>query len=234
MQATDSCNYYEVLGVERSAAAGLIRTSYRRLMQHEGHHPDLGGDAATAALINKAYAVLSNPALRNEYDLRLDVLDRVTMGLELNQPQPDPVSADRCLFCEQPQAFPTGDLEIGCEACGSPMQPARDLRMESNDQRAVRRIGKKLELRFFTHWPQRRGYSARSENISPGGLRMVTARDICCGQRIRLVSKAFEAVGEITHCAPLHGSWRRKTVAGVSFLTLRFVRAAGSFVSRQA
>ena len=45
--------------------------AYRTLMQKLRLHPDLGGDGATATPINEAYAVLSDPARRAEYDARL-------------------------------------------------------------------------------------------------------------------------------------------------------------------
>jgi curved DNA-binding protein CbpA len=38
-------------------------------------HPDLGGDHEHAALINEAFATLSNPLKRAEYDRRLGPLD---------------------------------------------------------------------------------------------------------------------------------------------------------------
>ncbi len=60
--------YYDVLHVSRDAPVEIIRSSYRTLMQRLKKHPDLGGDAATAALINEDYAVLTNVERRAEYD----------------------------------------------------------------------------------------------------------------------------------------------------------------------
>ena len=54
----DNRNYYDVLHVVRGAPTEIIRSSYRTLMQKLKCHPDLGGDVATAAIINEAYAVL--------------------------------------------------------------------------------------------------------------------------------------------------------------------------------
>lgn len=45
--------WWEVLGVPRSAAADEIRTAYRRLASD--HHPDKGGSAERMAEINAAY-----------------------------------------------------------------------------------------------------------------------------------------------------------------------------------
>ena len=59
-------NYYRLLNVQSDAAPGVIKAAYRALVAE--HHPDVGGDAEAAALLNEAYAVLSTPARRAAYD----------------------------------------------------------------------------------------------------------------------------------------------------------------------
>ena len=227
-------NFYDVLGVNPDASLDDIRETYRRLMQHSRNHPDLGGDATTAALINKAYAVLKNPEQRHEYDLRLDILQRVSMGFggESQRKALDP--SVECLFCERPlDTVVTDTPDVGCDQCGSPLGTVQDMSIGTTDQRAVLRIDKQLKLAFFTHWQQARGYAARTEDLSPHGLRMVTRSDVRVGQRIRLVNSVLDAVGDVTHCVPRHRRWRTENVAGVAFLTLRFARSVGGFVSRR-
>ena len=51
-------DYYRVLQVQPDAHEAVIRASYRTLMQVLRLHPDLGGDAERAALLNRAMAVL--------------------------------------------------------------------------------------------------------------------------------------------------------------------------------
>ena len=63
-------DYYAVLGVERGAADGEIKKSFRRLAQQ--WHPDVNDDPAAQARfteINEAYQVLSDPERRQRYDL---------------------------------------------------------------------------------------------------------------------------------------------------------------------
>ncbi|MDP3702032.1 MAG: J domain-containing protein [Hylemonella sp.] len=64
---------YEVLGLSPRASTEVIRAAYRCLAQH--HHPDKNAGAAVAndrqALMNRAYAVLSDPHQRDVYDLRI-------------------------------------------------------------------------------------------------------------------------------------------------------------------
>ena len=62
-------NPYEVLGVPPSATAEEIRTAYRRLTL--AYHPDRNSSPGASdwmAQINRAYAILSDPAQRAAYD----------------------------------------------------------------------------------------------------------------------------------------------------------------------
>ena len=59
-------DYYEVLGIPHSASEDDIEKAYRALIRK--HHPDMGGDTATAQLINEAHDALSKPGKRARYD----------------------------------------------------------------------------------------------------------------------------------------------------------------------
>jgi molecular chaperone DnaJ len=63
----DKKDYYEVLGVGKSASTDEIKKAYRKLA-HE-HHPDKGtGDTAKFKELNEAYQILSDPQKRKAYD----------------------------------------------------------------------------------------------------------------------------------------------------------------------
>ena len=65
-----STDYYELLGVSRTATAEEIKKAYRRLARE--HHPDVNPDDAESEArfkeIAKAYEVLCDPDLRARYD----------------------------------------------------------------------------------------------------------------------------------------------------------------------
>lgn len=60
-------DYYEILGVSRSATKDDIKKAYRKLAHQ--YHPDKGGgDDTRFKEINEAYQVLSNEQKRSQYD----------------------------------------------------------------------------------------------------------------------------------------------------------------------
>jgi curved DNA-binding protein CbpA len=57
---------YETLGVPPDATPEAITAAYRQKARQ--HHPDRGGDHGEMSAINDAYAVLSDPARREQFD----------------------------------------------------------------------------------------------------------------------------------------------------------------------
>lgn len=60
-------NYYEILGVPKTASADEIKRAYRKLAHQ--YHPDKGGgDEAKFKEVNEAYQVLGDSQKRRQYD----------------------------------------------------------------------------------------------------------------------------------------------------------------------
>lgn len=59
-------DYYEVLGVDKSASADEIKKAFRK--EAIKHHPDRGGDEAKFKELNEAYEVLKDSSKKQRYD----------------------------------------------------------------------------------------------------------------------------------------------------------------------
>ena len=119
-------NFYRVLQVQPDAPHEIIKASYRTLMQKLKAHPDLGGDQWNAAVINEAYAVLSNPGKRAKYDTEQLQL-RKSVGADARASAPEPQSEP-----DQPEERAPGD--VAEEDLAAPSPPSED---QTNDPLAL-------------------------------------------------------------------------------------------------
>jgi len=69
---------YKVLGLEKDASEQDIKKAFKKLAMK--HHPDRGGDGEIFKQINEAYAVLSDPEKRANYD-RFGTVDMSDMQM---------------------------------------------------------------------------------------------------------------------------------------------------------
>ena len=229
-------NYYQILHVHQDAPVEIIRSSYRTLMQRMKRHPDLGGDHLDAALINEAYAVLTDPIKRADYDRELSQRGGGAVPTQAENPSGSPVVSQpqhaaagaTCVFCgTDNQSAATINPSSTCANCGSPLCPAEKHRLESEGQRAVARIARNHTVILFTSWPGN-GIAAQTQDISLNGMRLSIAQPVAKGQLIKIDGNLLQAIGRVTRCDPVdNGSY----VLGVSFVTLRFTKVQGSFVS---
>jgi len=74
-----SKDYYNILGVSRTATKDEIKRAYRRLAHQ--YHPDKnGGDDRKFKEINEAYQILGNDQKRQQYDQFGDVFSSYAQG----------------------------------------------------------------------------------------------------------------------------------------------------------
>ena len=90
-----------------------------------------------------------------------------------------------------------------------------------------------LGVLLYTHCHQAKGNAAKTVDDSPRGLLLTTRIDLRPGQRIRVVSDEFQAVGKVTRSARQQQGFRTVATAGVAFLTMSVLNRTGRFVSRR-
>ena len=241
-------NYYRILHVQPGAPTAVIRSSYRTLMQRLKMHPDLGGDHRDAALVNEAYAVLIDPSARAEYDASLAIAGnrtrrsnattsghRTDKAGQSTKNKWQPNSTSHCAFCHvQHNLGKNIAPDSVCAQCNSPLFRAEKQTLENSGQRAVKRIDKRWPVAFFTGWPPDRRRTGYTEDMSLNGMQLLTTEVLTEGQILSITSEAFDAVGRVANLRKNAGGSGRQWQAGLEFLTLRFHRPSGTFVSLEA
>lgn len=233
---TDKKTYYEILHVQPDAPKEIIQSSYRTLMQQLNVHPDRGGDSKLAALINRAYAVLTDDSRRREYDRELvaelhEPASTATTG-SYDMDEVRQQGGNACAFCGVASGF--GELipkDAFCKTCKSPLCPAEHTRLDETGQRKMTRIGKRSRLSYFTRWPQLRGENGTTENISQDGMMFVTNKRLPEQSIIKINGTQLLAVGRVVHCRQTGSLFDPSWHIGIEFVTLHLRSSRGLFVS---
>lgn len=210
-------NYYRILQVQPEAPPEVIKASRRALMHATRGHPDLGGDPENAALVNEAYAVLSDPDRRRDYDRLLDLsrLRGNAHGPRGTARRVDPSSwrVDHvCPMCRAPlPATPARDPR--CTRCDAPLTlppgTAGAVRQASERRAAVRRPRSDAAA-MITDW---RGVAidARMIDLSMGGAALLATASVSPGSAVRIVTRALDAVARVAACHRSASHWRVRT-----------------------
>jgi hypothetical protein len=251
-------NYYRLLCVQPDAPPAVIRSSYAALMLKLKHHPDLGGDPETAALLNEAYAVLSDPAQRADYDRWLQAsqpasrIGNVAFERQAHEaavvPAPVPTSTPapraqptverdvayraaevRCSFCDI--VHPSQPLPgERCVRCHSPLMSPMQVSEWGTDQRALPRFAHGGEITLVT---QRTGRRARAtiQDLSPLGICVLAVDPLAIDQVAKIDGALLSAVARVVSCRQAGPSAPGRAIIGLKFLTLDFPDGRGTFVS---
>lgn len=234
-------NLYRILHVQPEAPPEVIKAAWRALMSTLRAHPDLGGDTETAARLNAAYEVLSDPERRAAYDRGLKRTQRgpaaAAPGDERRgataspPPRPTAGSGAPCPFCGHRHA---GALQRDsrCAACDSPLHP---LPTRSRQGEA---LGRRLDERFERQQPaewhlpgDRLPRHGRLRDLSFTGLQLLVDTPVAPGRVLRVSTAQFDALVSVVGC---RAQGRSHAVHG-KLLTLSLAPAAkGVYVDAQA
>jgi curved DNA-binding protein CbpA len=242
-------NYYRILYLQPEAPPEVIKASWRALMHAARMHPDLGGDPVRAALINQAYAVLSDPERRRAYDRLLDVTrlrapggaagtagPSAASGTGPRPPGPrsDPASwrIERCCpMCRN--ALPAAlRADTRCGRCDAPLAPAPDAlagERELFGRRSSARRARGDLVAVHADW-RGRGVAARLIDLSFGGASLVCSAPAAQGQAVRVITHGLDAVARVVACHRVRDDWRLR----VQWLTTRALGPRGAYVSVSA
>lgn len=206
-------------------------------MQKLNAHPDRGGDAAEAALINKAHAVLSDPEKREAYDLSLEAQTEVVeakMDQTIVQTTRIEVAAG-CPFCASAHPY-RGVIPAGtvCTTCESPLTFAAENLAARSGQRRIWRIEKRTKLFYYTQGAPARAVVVTTVDISPRGLMFESATRISVGSILKIDCAEFKTISQVVTCRKVGAFMKPVRRIGVRFVTLQFNSSRGIFVSDSA
>jgi curved DNA-binding protein CbpA len=247
-------NFYRILHVQPEAPLEVIKASYRSLMTKLKLHPDLGGDHESAVLINQAYAVLSDPQRRRQYDEILNARKNQgrshftgefhthsTGWTRTRNPSGYPNTGDddqppsstttyRCLFC---RGRLISQSNKHCIHCGSPLSLGQhipnDRLGELIGRRTTPRITKAGTIIIYPSWPHP-GYPARLRDLSTSGISLLTAYGARVGQILKFDSNNLKAVARVVSVRANGSTFS----VHASFLTAEFANKSGLFVTEKA
>jgi hypothetical protein len=231
-------NYYRILHLQPDAPAEVIRACYRTLMATMRHHPDLGGDHETAALINEAYAVLSDGTRRAAYDSARAAASKRGMpraerrSRSAARPAPDAHadSRPRCPFCRQPVAAKQAPNAC-CSLCRAPLTPVRSpsVATAAGDRRTMPRVNKS-DWALLHVDARSEGIDVRLRDLSLGGISFYSGVELPLHQRIRVVGTVLDVVADVVSCRRAGSVF----TLHAGLVTARFRDRIGVFVSTSA
>lgn len=226
-------DYYQILQVHVDADPEIIKVSYRTLMQKLKNHPDLGGDRHNAALINEAYAVLSNPLARAKYDAALRVgITRPQPAKKAGRSGQNP-DFERiiCLFCKIPNVIRKKGAaaeELNCTQCLSPLRFI-DFDPQWILPRAARSAKHNMDVSFRLNSRARELMQGAVKDLSPTGMQLLSAYALRMGDIIKLDTPEISAVASVMRCQKAENGY----ACGVKFLSLKIHNTRGTFVSHK-
>jgi curved DNA-binding protein CbpA len=231
-------NYYRILQVQPDAPAATIKASYLALKKNAA--------IQDTALLDEAYRILSNPAMRQQYDaifadnlfraarkMARRNIDLTGVALVKGHAMPmttkhyRPIITRYCSFCKTPNV-PQANLyqSENCLECGSPLL----LMHQENPatQRTMRRITASGQFMFYLFWPGKPCQGV-CQDLSPTGLRFMTDEALDTNDIIKIDAPSFQAVAEVTH----QRFEDKGFSVGTRFIAVKFDQRYGNFVTVQ-
>ncbi len=232
-------NHYRILQVQPDAPAPVIKASYRALMQGAKMHPDLGGDHAQAVFINEAFAVLSDPVRRAEYDRALArTAPRRAQPVPSAGPKPATQTplpqGPTCAFCAAPcNATDLERPDAHCASCGSALFAAASRHDGLEWRRATAHVRRNMPMTFRLATSRTKLQAGTTVDLSLNGMQFLSVVEVPLAARVSIDCEFCAAVGIVKSVRPdtaSQGRWR----CGVEFLRLHLKHQRGGLFSSVA
>jgi curved DNA-binding protein CbpA len=223
----DRPNYYRILQVQPDALPEIIHASYRTMMRELKMHPDLGGSATQAALLNEAYETLSDPRRRAAYDEEL--FHRSIQKPSFHK-KPDVLAV--CPICRQPLSQEPKPGQV-CPTCRTPLKSDTVLESEQGSGRSLERTRASDRINYYSRWPGK-AKEGRMIDFSPKGMRFISDQTLALHGVLKISCRLFEASGTVTNVSEVISSGQKSYSVGVCFLAVHFANSNGTFLSTSA
>lgn len=234
--ASDACagypadnrrNHYRVLHVQPEAPLAIIQASYRTLMGRLRVHPDLGGNTGEAAVINEAWAVLSDPERRALYDRQLREHGSAAPPRAPGSTRPE----RHCPLCGHGAPVQLRP-DSRCGQCNAPLAALPEPGQREHEllgRRAAPRRDQSHVALLHVGWPSP-ALPVRWRDLSLTGLSFYAPVAIATGRRVHLIDTALEAVAEVVSSRPQG----RVFAVHARLVSTLLLQTTGVFVSARA
>jgi hypothetical protein len=228
-------DYYRILHVQPDAPTPVIHAIYRTLLHRLQTSATFAGEA-DAGLIEEAYAVLGNPQRRAMYDAQRRAANAQAVPpreVRAADEYADTLVMNVCLFCGAPHGLQRRlERDDECGHCGSPLCPAERHRLEYSGQRMLSRIPKHHAVDIYVTWPQAEPIAGHMRDLSLNGMQFTCVTRLQSNQIVKIICSELHALARVAHTTRDIDTADR-WITGVEFLTLRFHKIRGSFVSAE-
>jgi hypothetical protein len=223
--------------VQPDAPPEVIKAAYRALIATR--HPDVGGDAYEAALLNDAYAVLSDPEKRALYDARRAA--RAASRERPASPTSTPRATPRTTTHESPPVHACPMCHLGlpatigrharCARCRAPLARVRVAGPSGKpmDRRGIPRVSKSDWAIMYMDW-QADAIDVRMRDLSLDGISVYSGLELPPHGIVRIVGQSFDVVAVVVGCRRLDAVF----TVHAQLVTALFAGPTGGFVSATA
>lgn len=227
-------DYYQLLGVSPDCTIDVIHARYREIVRQLSSNPGSARHLPSLPLVNEAYRTLGDSSSRAAYDRpRLEAEAEAAAALMPAPAAPKAVAPrSGCQFCNAvvPDSVIVGP-DTTCDSCGAPLCSAQYHASHADSRRALDRLPFSMRIVFLR--ADGLAHRAISDDVSLGGVRVLTRVGLTVGERVMLDCDFCAAVATVRHVQTADAASGLMR-CGLQFVTLRLKHQRGGLISTVA